>query len=65
MLHTQTDLRCRLVDKERRDINTYILTSCAKYQSKSYVNILNFFKVQNIHPESKKNFHTKISVKPI
>jgi hypothetical protein len=29
----------------------------------SDVNLFNFFEVQNIHPESKRNFHTKISLK--
>ena len=65
MLYIQTDLRYRLVDKEKEHI--CILTSCAKifkYQSISYVNIFNFFEIQNIHPESKGNFHIKLSVKP-
>jgi hypothetical protein len=29
----------------------------------SYVNLFNFFEVENIHPESKRDFHIKISLK--
>jgi hypothetical protein len=27
--------------------------------------VFNFFEVQNIYPESKRNFHIKISIKPV
>jgi len=67
MLHTQTDLKYRLIDKEKKGTYMHINFMCYtfKYQSKSYVNIFNFFEVQNIHIGSKRNFHIKISVKPI
>jgi hypothetical protein len=53
VLHKQTDLRYRLVDIDS-------ICQTFKYRSKSYVKAFNFVEVQNIHPESKRNFHIKI-----
>ena len=65
MLHTQTDLRYGLVGNDKKE-HRCISTACAKLSNINLNRMLiNFFEVQNIHPESKRNFYIKISVKPI
>jgi hypothetical protein len=58
VLHTQTDLRYRLVDKEESNIYAYCL-HMLNFQIPIQI-IFNLFEIQNIHPESERNFHTPI-----
>jgi len=63
-LYKHKDLKYRLVDKGKETcMHICFMCQTFKYQSKSHINIFNFFEVQNIHPKNESNFHINISVK--